>query len=171
MTIVINSVADVQIDGASVGCIADAFANFRDRAAEIYDALVAYETSVLEPLRQQIRDLTAERDANATARDALQSSLDNLSHESSAALADQTSQHNAAMATAQGQFQDGIRAMQEQVTAAQIQAQKASTFANEVLHGNTDAAKAVMLQLRLLDWATNKAKLDAEKASLDQLTT
>jgi hypothetical protein len=67
--VVVNSAAEVVIDGQPVGNISDAFLNYRDAAGALYDGLIAYETTLRQATAAAVADLSAAHQVELDARD------------------------------------------------------------------------------------------------------
>ncbi|TXI90405.1 MAG: hypothetical protein E6Q40_00920 [Cupriavidus sp.] len=96
MTIEIQSMTAVSIDGTQGGCVVDVFANFPDHRAPLQDALMAFEQSLRDEIATLKTSLKAAQDAAADAEAKAAEDVAKAQQEAQAAI--QTAQNEAKVA-------------------------------------------------------------------------
>lgn len=172
-SVVVQSVLTVVIDGQGVGCIVDAVNNYRDRSAEIMDAIVAWEgdrsdrqaeqlqvmiTEAVTPKQIQIDELTQERDGIKTAFDLLRADTDTRLAQARDLIQKLTIEVQA--------LQAELLATVNRLKFATATADSAVALVNHLKSDSTEAAIAVTRELRRLDLERRRAEMDAEAAAL-----
>lgn len=167
--ITVTNLSNIEIDGVNVVCVADAFANYRERSAEIYDALIAWEnglsdramatqTAVLDEQAKHhaahVNDLKAELDAVKTDLQKAQSLVEQL-----------TGNITEARKIMQAQI-DETASLRKQVEFHGGLANKALEVVNHMLTGDEPATVAAVRELKRLELAQQQAAMQAMQTAL-----
>jgi hypothetical protein len=176
--IVIQSLLDVVIDGQSVGCVADAFANYRDQSAEIFDALMKWDGAYDDVSRSAMTEAVAAKESE------LQKVIDEL--KSNHKGAEEAFQRDLGIVT---QVKDGFRSQAEawksqceqvveangklQARLKEVEASRQAmlNLVNAVLLESTDQAIVAARELDRLDALQAEAAAKARVAAHHELKT
>jgi chromosome segregation ATPase len=169
----VTSLQSVAIDGVSVGCVVDAINNYRDRSAEIHDALIAWGDSNAAAIRTACQGEAAEaaKQVAATVDDERQTLTAQLAAaqdvvERLKAFGEQT---QAAAANWSSRYQEAADANQKLSAKlgeqdAQIKALK--NLVMTLMGGTSEAAVAAMQEWHRIDLVGQSAAIEARKAAL-----
>ena len=175
MDIQIETLARVIIDGKPVGCIADAFANYPDQASEIYDAAAGWESALLQEL-QTARDAVAaagERADKLVAELTAAAEADKLAaleavRRDAQAIVDRFTGENAQLSAACQSLEESCR---KSATEAQYQTDLQKhhwDLSQRLMRNESEAAVATLREIRRLEIAKLRARVDAEVAALEE---
>lgn len=183
MTVKVIDLQHVEIEGESVGCVADAMANFRDRAGDIQAALVEWskgfaETAAIEArasLQEALDKVTGDLEAAIGRSDRLTAQLASQQQAYTADCNNLKAAHEASLklledeAVSQiGKLNESLRRANADLEFHQQRANIATALVNHLSSGNGPAAVAVSLELRRLELSGRQAQLDAEMKALQQ---
>lgn len=167
--ITVKDLNNIDIDGTA-WTVADAFANRRDRSAEIYDALVAWEAGLADRamttqtavLAEQAKHHEAALNDVKAERDAVQADNARLT-----TLAEEYGkQVGAARAVIEKQLAE-VTNLRGQLEFHVGRANKAMELVNHLMADQSEAAVAVAKEMKRLELAQQQAAMQAMQAALE----
>lgn len=164
----VYSLSKIDIDGVAWS-VADAFRNLPDLTAEIFDALIAWESGIAD------RALATQTAALAEAAKHHEAAMNDLTAERDAVQADNArlttlaEEYGKQVGTARGIIEKQVAEVTNLRSQLEFQAtrgNKAMELVNHLIGDQSEAAVAVTRELQRLDLARQQAALAATEAAL-----
>jgi len=166
--ITVTNLNTIDIDGTTHSVV-DAFNNFRDRAAEIYDALIAWEAGLADQamktqqavLEEQAKHHAAQLADVVAERDAIRGDVQKLTD-----FANATSGELQNARTIMAAQIEETAKLKSQVGFLQGLAIKLNETVNVLMANDTEAAVAASRELKRLELAQQQAAMQAMQSAL-----